>query len=83
MFLIIKIYSFVQLLCFKNINMDIFDKLIEIRKEKKIQQSEMAKNLKITSATMNRYERKKRIIPYTLLINYAGYLDCELKIMIK
>jgi transcriptional regulator with XRE-family HTH domain len=63
--------------------MVIFDKLVEIRKQKGITQADMSVTLKIGKTTLNRYETGKREISGTLVEKYAKVLDYELKLMVK
>lgn len=63
--------------------MDIFQKLVQIRKEKKRGQKELAYHLGITTTTINRYERGKRKIPYDLMCKYAEFLEMDIRILIK
>jgi transcriptional regulator with XRE-family HTH domain len=63
--------------------MVIFDKLVKIRKEKKVSQGDMSVYLGITPATLSRYEKKRRSIPGYLVEKYAYNLGYELKLMIK
>jgi len=62
--------------------MDIFAKLTQIRKEKKIKQGEMANHLGIDQSTLCRYEKGKRYIPFFMVEKYAEYLEYELKILV-
>jgi transcriptional regulator with XRE-family HTH domain len=77
------IYTFVHHLRLKFQRMDIFDKLIQIRKEKGKLQKELAYYLKISLTTMSRYEGKKRKIPYDLLILYAEFLKYDVRLLVK
>lgn len=63
--------------------MDIFEKLVQIRKEKKRGQKELAYHLDVTVATINRYEKGKRKIPYDLMIMYADFLGVEIRALLK
>ena len=63
--------------------MEILKKLIQIRKEKGIDQKSMLHVLGITHTTLSRYESYKRKIPLDVLIKYADYLGYELKLLIK
>jgi transcriptional regulator with XRE-family HTH domain len=58
--------------------------LIQIRKEKKVSQLEMARFLSITPATINRYEKGLiQKIPIDLLVRYADYLGYEIRLLKK
>lgn len=63
--------------------MVIFDKLVQIRKEKKITQGDMSTLLKISKTTLNRYENNQRKISGDLVERYAKELNYELKLMVK
>jgi len=63
--------------------MNILVKLSEIRREKKIKQNEIASYLRVSDATMNRYEQGIRKIPLSQVEKYAEYLGYELKLMVK
>lgn len=63
--------------------MDIFDTLIQIRKEKKVRQEALSGHLGVTATTLSRYESKQRTIPYDLLIAYAEHLGYEVRILKK
>jgi transcriptional regulator with XRE-family HTH domain len=63
--------------------MVIFDKLIQIRKEKRVSQGNMAYKLGITSTTLNRYEKGNRKISAELMLEYAIVLGYELKLMVR
>jgi len=63
--------------------MDIFNYLIEQRKQRKIKQENLAIFLKVTKVTISRYENKKRDMPYRLMVKYAEFLGYELKLQVK
>jgi transcriptional regulator with XRE-family HTH domain len=63
--------------------MDILDCLIQIRKDKKVDQKHLKGYLKITGTTLSRYESKKREIPFSVLIKYAEYFDYEIRLLKK
>lgn len=63
--------------------MDIFDKLIKIRKEQGKCQKELAYHCKVSLTTMSRYEGKKRKIPYDMLVKYAEFLKLDIRILVK
>ena len=63
--------------------MDLLDKLIEIRKYKKIDQKHLLHWLNISATTMSRYESGKREMPFSIMIKYADYLGYEFKLMLK
>ena len=63
--------------------MDILDILVDIRKQKKIRQINLAIFLKVNTLTISRYENKKRKMPYDMLIKYADFLGYELKLQIQ
>lgn len=63
--------------------MSTFEKLIGQRKLLKITQREMAKHLKCTPTSLNRYENGSRNISATDQDTYADKLGIELKMMLK
>lgn len=63
--------------------MSTFDKLIEQRKKMGITQREMAKNLRITPSTINKYEKGTRKISSEMQDVYAKFLGIEIFLMIK
>jgi transcriptional regulator with XRE-family HTH domain len=63
--------------------MSIIDKLIGIRKEKRISQKDMARGLGISSASLNRFERGNRKRDFDIVVDYASYLGYELKLQVK
>lgn len=63
--------------------MELLDKLIQIRKDRKIDQKFLLKHLGISATTMSRYESKKREMPFSIMIKYADYLGYEFKLMVK
>jgi transcriptional regulator with XRE-family HTH domain len=63
--------------------MSTFEKLIEQRKRLKITQREMAKHLKVTPSTLNKYEFGKRKISAEAMDEYCDYLGYELKLQVK
>lgn len=63
--------------------MSIINKLIVIRKDKKINQKVMAKKLGISSGSLNRFEKGNRRVDLWLVEMYADELGYELKLMVK
>jgi transcriptional regulator with XRE-family HTH domain len=63
--------------------MSIFDKLVEERKARRVTQRIMAKHLKCTPSTLNKYEKGKRRILACDMEEYANYLGLELKLQVK
>jgi transcriptional regulator with XRE-family HTH domain len=63
--------------------MSTFKKLTEQRGKQNISQREMAKYLKITPSTLNRYEKHNRKITAKMQDEYAERLGIELKLQIK
>lgn len=63
--------------------MDILDSLIQIRKDKKIDQKHMLIRLGITATTLSRYESKKRDMPFDIMVKYADYLGYEIRLLKK
>ena len=63
--------------------MSIFEKLIKERESRKVTQRLMAKHLKITPSTLNRYEQGNRKIGLEMAENYADFLGLEFKLMVK
>lgn len=63
--------------------MEIFDSLIQIRKDQKIDQSHLKSYLGINVITLSRYESKKRKIPFDVLIKYAEYFGYEIRLLKK
>jgi transcriptional regulator with XRE-family HTH domain len=63
--------------------MSIIDKLVEIRKEKRINQKVMAKLLKISPGSLNRFEKRNRKVDLGTIESYADELGYELKLMVK
>ena len=54
--------------------MNILDKLIKIRKEKKIKQVDMLDALGVNPTTLSRYESGKRDMPVSVLEKYIEFL---------
>jgi len=63
--------------------MDIFDSLIQIRKDKKVSQVELAKSIGVTRTTLSRYESKQRVISLDLTKEYAEYFGYEIRLLKK
>lgn len=63
--------------------MELLDKLIRIRKDRKIDQKHLLTYLGVSATTMSRYESKKREMPFSIMIKYADYLGYEFRLMIK
>jgi len=63
--------------------MNVLDSLIEIRKEKKIKQSDLLITLGITGTTLGKYERLERRIHLDEAIKYANYLGYEIRLIKK
>lgn len=63
--------------------MSIFETLVDCRIKRKITQRIMAKHLKITPSTLNRYEKGNRKISAKMQDDYAEYLGIELKAQLK
>jgi transcriptional regulator with XRE-family HTH domain len=63
--------------------MSTFSKLVEQRISRKITQRKMAKLLKCTPSTLNRYEKGNRDVSANMQDDYADNLGLELKIMVK
>jgi transcriptional regulator with XRE-family HTH domain len=63
--------------------MSTFSKLIEIRKDKRINQKVMAKKLGISSGSLNRFEKGNRKVDISIVEDYANELGYELKLMVK
>ena len=63
--------------------MEILDSLIQIRKEKKIDQKDILHDLGVNATTLSRYESKKREMPLKVLIRYANRLGYELRLLKK
>lgn len=54
------------------------NKLKQIRKDKRISQSDVAYALGVTPFTLRRYEKGERMPPYWIVEDYAKYLDYQL-----
>jgi transcriptional regulator with XRE-family HTH domain len=63
--------------------MSIISNLIEIRKDKRINQKVMAKKLGISSGSLNRFEKGNRKVDISIVEDYANELGYELKLMVK
>jgi transcriptional regulator with XRE-family HTH domain len=63
--------------------MVIISKLTELRIKMNISQRQMAKALKCTPTTLNRYEKGKRRMYLDMVIDYANELGVEFKIQVK
>lgn len=63
--------------------MSIFESLIDQRKKQKVTQKEMSLYLKITPASLNRYEKLNRKITSELIDQYAEYLGFEIRLLKK
>jgi transcriptional regulator with XRE-family HTH domain len=63
--------------------MSIIDKLVEIRKEKGINQKVMAKALKLSPGSLNRFEKGNRKVDLDTVEKYAEELGYELRLMVK
>ncbi|MCK9282390.1 MAG: helix-turn-helix domain-containing protein [Melioribacteraceae bacterium] len=63
--------------------MSIISNLIEIRKDKRINQKVMAKKLGISSGSLNRFEKGNRKIDMSIIEDYANKLGYELKLIVK
>ena len=63
--------------------MDIFDSLIQIRKNEKCDQKALKGYLGITGVTLSRYESKKREIPVKIMQKYAEYFGYEIRLLKK
>lgn len=63
--------------------MYILEQLIQIRKEKKITQKEVAKHIGVNKITVGRYENRIRAISGEQLIKYADLLGYELRLLKK
>jgi predicted transcriptional regulator len=62
--------------------MDIFTKLIGIRKSKKINLTDMGGYLGIDRRSVYNYEKGKRKVPYEVVVKYAERFGYELKLMV-
>lgn len=63
--------------------MDIIESLVQVRKEKKITQIDIANNLGVTKTTMCRYESGKREMPFSIVREYADCLGYEIRLLKK
>ena len=63
--------------------MEILDKLITLRKEKKVRQNEIASALRISAATLSKYENGRSEMGLGVAEAYAEYLGYELRLLIK
>lgn len=63
--------------------MSIVNELIRIRKEKKVNQKEMAKKLNISIGSLCRFEKGNRKMDINTVENYANNLDYELRLLRK
>jgi transcriptional regulator with XRE-family HTH domain len=63
--------------------MDILKELIQERKMRYKSQEKVALYLGVTTVTLNRYETRRREIPFNILLKYAEYLDYEVRILKK
>ena len=63
--------------------MDILENLIQIRKEKKIDQKHFLHTLGISATTMSRYENKKREMPHSIMVKFANELGYEMRLLKK
>jgi transcriptional regulator with XRE-family HTH domain len=63
--------------------MNILDQLIQIRKEQRYHQKDVAKKLGVTYAMMSHYETKKRKMSHELIVKFADFLGYELRILKK
>jgi transcriptional regulator with XRE-family HTH domain len=63
--------------------MAIFDRLVELRKEKRISQRNMAIKLGMKAGRLNRYEKGDRKISIEFVEDYADKLGYEIRLMVK
>jgi len=63
--------------------MEIFDSLIQIRKDQRCDQKDLKTRLGITGTTLSRYESKQREIPFKTLVKYADYFGYEIRLLKK
>ncbi len=63
--------------------MSILNDLIQIRKEKKVRQYNVANHIKVTSVTLSRYEKGTRKMTFDNVCEYADYLGYELRLLKK
>jgi len=63
--------------------MEILDSLIQIRKDRKIDQSHLKSYIGVNGITLSRYESKKRKIPFGVLVKYAEYFGYEIRLLKK
>ena len=63
--------------------MDIFDSLIKIRKDQRVDQKDIIRFIGVNNTTLSRYESKKRKIPFDKLIKYAEYFGYEIRLLKK
>jgi transcriptional regulator with XRE-family HTH domain len=59
------------------------DKLIAVRKSKKIKQNSIAEHIGITKSALSRYETGKTVMGFNKVQKYAEYLDLEIRLLIK
>lgn len=67
----------------KKVQTDILKSLIQIRKEKRIDQKELLSSLGVIASTLSRYETGKREMPFSVLLKYADYLGYEIRLLKK
>jgi transcriptional regulator with XRE-family HTH domain len=63
--------------------MVIISDLIQIRKDRKIDQKHLLRILGINKTTMSRYESGKRKMPFDIILKYADYLGYEIRLLKK
>lgn len=63
--------------------MEILSSLIQIRKDKKIDQKHLIRHLGVNGTTLSRYESGKRSMPFCVLKKYAEYFGYEIRLLKK
>lgn len=63
--------------------MEIFDSLIQIRKQQRVDQKDIIRFIGVNGTTLSRYESKKRNIPFDVLKKYAEYFGYEIRLLKK
>ena len=63
--------------------MEIFDSLIQIRKQQRVDQKDIIRFIGVNGTTLSRYESKKRNIPFDALKKYAEYFGYEIRLLKK
>ena len=63
--------------------MTILESLVQIRKDKRVQQKQMLKHLGINPLTMSYYESGKRKMPFAVMEKYAEFFGYEIRLLKK